>query len=281
VAVRGYLGRPEATAERFVPDPFGDGLIYRTGDLVRWRPDGTLAFLGRHDFQVKVRGFRIEPGEIEAALLRHPQVREAAVVGLAEGGRDHRVVAYYVTEAGAEASREDLRAFLRARLPEHMVPAVLVPLAALPLNNVGKLDRRALPAPEALEPAAGEPATALGAGDPSDLGDLVMELLAGLWEEVLDPDPQREPAADGALSFERSALEKSRRVGPHDDFFDLGGHSLLASRLVTRFRERSGSELRIRDVFQWPTAAALARNAGTRPSVRPPLRPMRRTGEDR
>src|SRR6185436_19193360 len=181
---RGYLQRRELTAERFLPNPFEEGRLYKTGDLVRWRPDGTLAFLGRHDFQVKVRGFRIEPAEIEAALLRHPQVREAAVVGLAEGGRDHRVVAYYVTEAGAEATREDLRAFLRARLPEHMVPAVLVPLAALPLTNVGKLDRRALPAPEALEPAADEPVTALGAGarDPSDLGDLVMEMLAGLWE---------------------------------------------------------------------------------------------------
>src|SRR3954470_2396234 len=188
---RGYLHRRELTAERFLPNPFEEGRLYKTGDLVRWRSDGTLAFLGRHDFQVKVRGFRIEPGEIEAALLRHPQVREAAVVGLAEGGRDHRVVAYYVTEAGAETTREDLRAFLRARLPEHMVPAVLVPLAALPLTDVGKLDRRALPAPEALVPAAGEPATALGAGDASDLGDLVMELLAGLWEDVLDPDPQR------------------------------------------------------------------------------------------
>ncbi|MEO6194102.1 MAG: amino acid adenylation domain-containing protein, partial [Thermoanaerobaculia bacterium] len=151
---RGYLHRRELTAERFLPNAFEEGRLYKTGDLVRWRPDGTLAFLGRHDFQVKVRGFRIEPGEIEAALLRHPQVREAAVVGLAEGGRDHRVVAYYVTEAGAETTREDLRAFLRARLPEHMVPAVLVPLAALPLTDVGKLDRRALPAPEALEPAA-------------------------------------------------------------------------------------------------------------------------------
>ncbi|HSK81762.1 MAG TPA: amino acid adenylation domain-containing protein, partial [Thermoanaerobaculia bacterium] len=258
---RGYLHRRELTAERFLPNPFEEGRLYKTGDLVRWRPDGTLAFLGRHDFQVKVRGFRIEPGEIEAALLRHPQVREAAVVGLAEGGRDHRVVAYYVTEAGAETTREDLRAFLRARLPEHMVPAVLVPLAALPLTDVGKLDRRALPAPEAIEPAAGEPATALGAGahDPSDLGDLVMELLAGLWEEVLDPDPQREPATDGALSFERSALEKSRRVGPHDDFFDLGGHSLTVMRLLSRIRQTFGVELGAQTVFAFPTLAAQAR----------------------
>jgi amino acid adenylation domain-containing protein len=275
---RGYLHRRELTAERFLPNPFEEGRLYKTGDLVRWRPDGTLAFLGRHDFQVKVRGFRIEPGEIEAALLRHPQVREAAVVGLAEGGRDHRVVAYYVTEAGAEASREDLRAFLRARLPEHMVPAVLVPLAALPLTDVGKLDRRALPAPEALEPAAGEPATALGPRDPNDLGDLVMELLAGLWEEVLDPEPRRGPAADGALPFERSAFERSRRVGPHDDFFDLGGHSLSVMRLLSRIRQTFGVELGAQTVFAFPTLAAQARVVAAAwrgaESALPPLAPL-------
>jgi amino acid adenylation domain-containing protein len=276
---RGYLHRRELTAERFLPNPLEEGRLYKTGDLVRWRPDGTLAFLGRHDFQVKVRGFRIEPGEIEAALLRHPEVREAAVVGLAEGGRDHRVVAYYVTEAGAETTREDLRAFLRARLPEHMVPAVLVPLAALPLTDVGKLDRRALPAPEAIEPAAGEPAAALGAGahDPS-VGDLVMELLAGLWEDVLDPEPQRGPAADGALSFERSAFEKSRRVGPHDDFFDLGGHSLTVMRLLSRIRQTFGVELGAQTVFAFPTLAAQARviAAARRgaESALPPLAPL-------
>ncbi|HTG34125.1 MAG TPA: amino acid adenylation domain-containing protein [Thermoanaerobaculia bacterium] len=274
---RGYLHRRELTAERFLPNPFEEGRLYKTGDLVRWRPDGTLAFLGRHDFQVKVRGFRIEPGEIEAALLLHPQVREAAVVGLAEGGRDHRVVAYYVTEAGAETTREELRAFLRARLPEHMVPAVLVPLAALPLTDVGKLDRRALPAPEALEPAAGEPATALGAGvhDPSDLGDLVMEMLAGLWEDVLDPDPRREPAADVAMSFERSALERSRRIGPHDDFFDLGGHSLTVMRLLSRIRQTFGVELGAQTVFAFPTLAAQARVvAAARRGVESALPPL-------
>ncbi len=258
---RGYLDRRELTAERFLPNPFGanpsgEERLYKTGDLVRWRADGTLAFLGRHDFQVKVRGFRIEPGEIEAALLRHPQVREAAVVGLAEGGRDHRVVAYYVTEAGAEVSREDLRAFLRARLPEHMVPAVFVPLAALPLTAVGKLDRRELLAPEALGPAAGEPATALRgvAREPSDLSDLVAELLAGLWEEVLDPDPRRGPAADGGLGIERS-----RRIGLHDDFFDLGGHSLTVMRLLSRIRQTFGVELGAQTVFAFPTLAAQAR----------------------
>jgi acyl-coenzyme A synthetase/AMP-(fatty) acid ligase len=134
---RGYLGRSELTAERFVPDPFGDGRLYRTGDLARWRPDGTLDFLGRRDLQVKVRGFRIEPGEIEGALLRHPQVREAAVVALAEGIRDHRLVAYYaaaggVTDATGGVSAGELRAYLRERLPEHMVPSAFVPLASLP-----------------------------------------------------------------------------------------------------------------------------------------------------
>ena len=278
---RGYLHRPALTADRFLPNPFEpnpfepnpfeDGRLYKTGDLVRWNPDGTLAFLGRHDFQVKVRGFRIEPGEIEAALLRHPEVREAAVVGLAEGGRDHRVVAYYATKAGAETTREDLRAFLRARLPEHMVPTALVPLAALPLTNVGKLDRRALPAPEALEPAAGEPV----ASDLGDLGDLVMEMLAGLWEDVLDPDPQRGPAS--------VLVEKSRRVGPHNDFFDLGGHSLSVMRLLSRIRQTFGVELGAQTVFAFPTLAAQARVVaaawrGAESAALPPLAKAPRQG---
>ncbi len=282
---RGYLARRELTAERFLPNPFEEGRLYKTGDLVRWRADGTLAFLGRHDFQVKVRGFRVEPGEIETALLRHPQVREAVVVGLAEGGRDHRVVAYYVTEEGAEATREELRAFLRARLPEHMVPAVFVPLAALPLTAIGKLDRRALLAPEALGPAAGEPAAALRAGarDPSDLSDLsnlsdlVTELLAGLWEEVLDPDPRRGPGAEGGLAFERS-----RRVGLHDDFFDLGGHSLTVMRLLSRIRQTFGVELGAQTVFAFPTLSAQARVVAAArrgaESALPPLAKVPRQG---
>ena len=189
-----------------------------------------------------------------------------------------------MTAAGAETTREDLRAFLRARLPEHMVPAVLVPLAALPLTNVGKLDRRALPAPEALEPAAGEPVTALGPRDPNDLSDLVMELLTGLWEDVLDPEPQRGAAADGALSFEKSAfeksaLEKSRRVGPHDDFFDLGGHSLTVMRLLSRIRQTFGVELGAQTVFAFPTLAAQARVVaaawrGAESTALPPLAPL-------
>ncbi|HVR99802.1 MAG TPA: amino acid adenylation domain-containing protein, partial [Thermoanaerobaculia bacterium] len=277
---RGYLDRRELTAERFLPNPFEEGRLYKTGDLVRWRADGTLAFLGRHDFQVKVRGFRIEPGEIEAALLLHPEVREAAVVGLAEGGRDHRVVAYYVTEAGAEVSQEDLRAFLRARLPAHMVPAVFVPLAALPLTNVGKLDRRALLAPEALAAAAGEPAMAprTGPRDPSDLGDLVMEMLAGLWEEVLDPEPQLGPAADGALAL----VERSRRIGADHDFFDLGGHSLSVMRLLSRIRQTFGVELGAQTLFAFPTLAAQARVVAAArrgaESTLPPLAKVPRQG---
>ncbi len=280
---RGYLARRELTAERFLPNPFEEGRLYKTGDLVRWRADGTLAFLGRHDFQVKVRGFRVEPGEIENALLQHPQVREAAVVGLAEGGRDHRVVAYYVMEAGAEATSLDLRAFLRARLPEHMVPAAFVPLPALPLTGVGKLDRRALPAPEALGPAAGEPAAAARravARDPSDLGDLgdlVTQLLAGLWEEVLDPDPRRGSAADGALAF-----EASRRLGVHDDFFDLGGHSLSVMRLLSRIRQTFGVELGAQTIFAFPTLSAQARVVAAarrgEESALPPLAKIPRQG---
>ncbi len=152
---RGYLGRPALTAERFVPDPFTGapgGRLYRTGDLVRWRPDGLLEFFGRTDFQVKVRGFRIEPGEVEAALRAHPAVRDAVVVVRPGVGGESRLVAYVVG-----AAEEDLRAFLRSRLPEAMIPSLFVLLAALPLNANGKVDRKALPA---AQPAANEAAGA-------------------------------------------------------------------------------------------------------------------------
>jgi hypothetical protein len=210
-------------------------------------------FAGRDDQQVKIRGFRIEPGEVESALADHPLVAEAAVVVREDVAGDPRLVGYVVVGAAGDGPPDGevertLRDAMARRLPAHLVPSAVVVVAAMPLNANGKLDRAALPAPSRREPAGGrrEPATERE------------RLLCEVFTEVLGVD-----------------------AGPEDDFFDLGGHSLLASRLVTRFRERSGSELRIRDVFQWPTAAALARNAGTRPSVRPPLRPMRRTGEDR
>ncbi|HEX7239654.1 MAG TPA: amino acid adenylation domain-containing protein, partial [Longimicrobiaceae bacterium] len=217
---RGYLGRPDLTAERFVPDPFSAApgeRLYRTGDRARRLPDGALEFLGRVDQQVKVRGFRIEPGEVEAALRRHPSVRDAVVVA-----REERLVGYVV---GAGADAAELRAFLRASLPEHMVPSALVALDAFPLTPGGKLDRRALPAPE------GDP----GAGHA----------------------PPR-TSTEAALAAIFAAVLRREEVGVHAHFFDLGGHSLLATRVVSRVREEFGVEVPLRAVFEAPTVAALA-----------------------
>jgi amino acid adenylation domain-containing protein len=230
---RGYLGRPGLTAERFVPDPFGaapGGRLYRTGDLARWRADGALEFLGRLDHQVKLRGFRVELGEVEAALGQHPGVREAAVLAREAAPGDLRLVAYVVGAGEAAPAPEELRAFLRARLPEYMVPAAFVALESLPLTPNGKVDRRALPAPELGARAADRPyqapATALE------------RVLAELWGEVLGV-----PASG---------------VGVHDNFFELGGHSLLATQLVARVRDHLQAELPLRHVFEAPTVAGLA-----------------------
>ena len=224
---RGYLARPALTAARFVPDPFSaepGARLYRTGDRVRWLPSGALEFVGRTDQQVKVRGFRIEPGEVEAALLAHPQIR-AAVVVVREDGGEKRLVGYVVPADGAGPSAGELREHLRQRLPEYMVPAAFVPLDALPLNANGKVDRRALPAPEyAAEAEFAEPRT------PTE------ELLAGIFAEVLGVE----------------------RVGRYDGFFELGGHSLLATRVVSRVRQSLAIELPLRAIFEHPTVAALA-----------------------
>ncbi len=248
---RGYLGRPALTAERFVPDPFsadprasgGGDRLYRTGDLARWRPDGTLDFLGRRDFQVKVRGFRVELGEVESALLRHPGVTDAVVTAVAEagGGRHpesagggHRLVAYYVPEGAAGPAPAELRIHLRESLPEHMVPSLFVPLAKLPLNATGKVDRRALPSPETRP--AGEPEDA----PRTPPRNPVEEVIAGIWEDLLGLNPLDHPA------------------GVDDDFFHLGGHSLLAIRLLSRLRAALGADLPVQQVFDSPTIAGLA-----------------------
>ncbi|HEU4538929.1 MAG TPA: amino acid adenylation domain-containing protein, partial [Polyangiaceae bacterium] len=227
---RGYLGRPGLTAERFVPDPFSPApgaRMYRTGDRGRWRPDGQIEFLGRADRQLKLRGFRVEPAEIEAALGRYPDVRQALVVARApanEGG-DRLLVAYLVPAEGRALDPDALRAFARQSLPEYMVPAAFVALEALPLTPVGKLDLRALPAPGPAEPAAGR----------APRGP-IEELLATVWAEVL--------GREGA--------------GRDESFFDLGGHSLLAMQLASRVREVFGVELSVRAAFEAPTLRALA-----------------------
>ncbi|WP_043974499.1 non-ribosomal peptide synthetase [Streptomyces microflavus] len=226
----GYGGRPGATARAFVPDPYGPpgARRYRTGDLVRWRADGQLEFLGRIDDQVKVRGFRVEPGEVEAALLALEGVGGAAVIV-----REQALVAYVVAAAGSapDAARElspaGLRAALASRLPAHLVPNSVVVLDALPLTPNGKLDRRALPAPDRRPD--------LGGGYVAPRTD-AEELVAEVWAEVLALD----------------------RVGALDDFFDLGGHSLLATRVVARIRAATDLTVPLRTLFVHRTAEAFA-----------------------
>ncbi|HEU0076142.1 MAG TPA: amino acid adenylation domain-containing protein, partial [Longimicrobiaceae bacterium] len=231
---RGYHGRPELTAERFVPDPFGrhaGARLYRTGDRACWRADGTLEYVGRTDEQVKVRGYRIEPGEIEAVLLAHPAVREAAVVAREDEPGARRLVAY-VTASGAAPSTAELRAFLAERVPEYMVPAVFVPLGEMPLTPNGKIDRRALPAPEGDRSAA--------AAEFQDARTETERQLAEIW----------------------AALLKLESVGVHDNFFELGGDSILGIQVVARAK-RAGIKLSTQHVFKHPTVAELAQVAGT------------------
>ncbi len=234
---RGYLRRPDLDAERFVPDPFVDdprSRLYRTGDRVRRLADGTLAFLGRLDQQIKLRGFRIEPGEVEAALLAHPSVRECAVVVREDAPGDRRLCAYVVAAAGAPAP-SGLRAWLEDRLPAYMVPAAFVALDALPLTPNGKLDRRALPAPGGAGQHANDEHAHVAPRGP------IEETLAGIFAEVLRLPPER--------------------VGAHADFFELGGHSLLATQAVSRIRAALGVELPLRALFEAPRLADLAARA--------------------
>ncbi|MET0397551.1 MAG: amino acid adenylation domain-containing protein, partial [Longimicrobiaceae bacterium] len=247
---RGYLGRPELTAERFLPDPFSaeGGRLYRTGDRARWLPGGALEFLGRADEQVKLRGFRIEPGEVEAALEAGPRVREAVVVVREDVPGERRLVAYVVPEDGAAVDAAALRAQLAGRLPEYMVPSAFVAMEALPLTPSGKVARRALPAPERD-----------GAGEAYVAPRLPLEeVVAGIWGEVL-------------------LLE---RVGINLNFFDLGGHSLLLARVQARLREALGREVPIVDLFRFPTVASLAEHlgAGSTPAPEPRRRARRAAG---
>lgn len=230
VLARGYLNEPEMTAERFIEDQAA-GRLYRTGDIVQARPDGALEFVGRADDQVKVRGYRVEPGEVEAQLAAHPEVSQAAVVARSEIPGHVRLVAYVALDGGGAAAPARLRAHLRTRLPEHMIPSAFVVLERLPLTARSKVDRAALPPPPREPPAApGAPATALALA------------IAATFAEVLELDA----------------------VDPGEDFFELGGNSLLAIAVLARLRAASGLELPVAAVFEARTARALAALAGTR-----------------
>nr|WP_282601189.1 non-ribosomal peptide synthetase [Ralstonia pseudosolanacearum] len=227
---RGYRNLPELTAASFLVDPFhgeGQARMYKTGDLGRWLANGNLEYLGRSDDQVKLRGFRVELGEIGASLTRCDGVREAAVLAREDAPGEPRLVAYYVAEPGAAVEASALRQHLQAQLPEHMVPAAYVRLEHLPLTPNGKLDRKGLPAPEgqayvstAYEAPQGE----------------VEQTLAGIWQTLLGVE----------------------RVGRHDDFFALGGHSLQAVRLVVQVRTQLGAELGLTELFAQPSLSAVA-----------------------
>ncbi|MCG3150566.1 MAG: D-alanine--poly(phosphoribitol) ligase subunit 1 [Verrucomicrobiae bacterium] len=224
---RGYLKRPELTAEKFIANPFGPDRLYRTGDLVRRHAGGSMEFLGRLDQQVKIRGYRIELGEIEASLARHPGVRVAVVVARADSSGDQRLVAYLTTTDAAPPAIE-LRDFLTASLPDYMVPTAFVFLKEFPLTPNGKINRKALPAPD--QSAAARAMEYVAPRTPTE------ERLAGIWQEVL-----RVP-----------------QVGTTDNFFLLGGHSLLAVQIVSRVRDSLGVPLSLADFFQNLTVASLA-----------------------
>jgi len=236
---RGYLGQPGLTAERFVADPFDrrpGPRMYRTGDVARWRADGTLEFIGRVDQQVKVRGFRIEPGEVEAALLAHPAVKEAVVLAREDGRGPKRLVSYVVLAMEGPGEKPDarvLKEWVRSRLPPYMVPVAFVALEALPRTRHGKVDRRALPPPDTGTEA-----------EPTAPHSEVEAALVALWRQVLGVE----------------------RVGIHDDFFELGGDSILGLQIATRARAQ-GIELSPKQLFQNPTVARLAAVAGTRLAV--------------
>jgi hypothetical protein len=229
---REYLNRPTLTAERFIPNPFDrntlPGRLYRTGDLVRWLGDGNLEFLGRTDEQVKVRGFRVELGEVEAALRTHPSVSEAAVITREDKSGSKHLIAYVAPHSGAAVDRGELRSWLEQKLPAYMLPAHYVALAELPLTANGKVDRRALPTPESLSVATTRAITAPR--------NALEKRLLEIWSELLERNH---------LSVE-------------DNFFHLGGHSLLATQLVSRIGIVFGIELPVRCVFENPSIAGLS-----------------------
>ncbi|GLV55542.1 hypothetical protein KDH_23860 [Dictyobacter sp. S3.2.2.5] len=225
---RGYQGRADLTAERFVPDPFSQvpgSRLYKTGDLVHMLPGGDLVYLGRNDQQIKLHGFRIEPEEIVAVLTRHPAVRDALVVARENSSGAQQLVAYLLNEADQPVSGEEVQRYLRKNLPEYLVPAAYVFLDEFPIASTGKVDRQALPDPEVILQTAYEaPITP------------IEETLATIWKQVLHVE----------------------RVGRHDDFFALGGQSLLATQIISHVRRELQTEMPLRTLFAAPTIASFA-----------------------
>jgi acyl carrier protein len=226
---RGYLRRPELTAERFIADPLGrnpQARLYRSGDLARWLPSGELEYEGRIDDQVKIRGYRIELGEIEAALSDHRHVREAVVIARQDTPGDKRLVAYVA--ADAKLAMQELRRHLTAKLPDYMIPSAFISLDALPLTSNGKVDRAALPLPDQNRPEL----SLSYVGPRTDIEATLCEVFA--------------------------VMLRLDKVGIHDNFFDLGGHSLLATQAVSRMREALRKDIPLRHLFEAPTVSELA-----------------------
>ena len=215
------------TAQKFVPNPFGEGRLYRTGDLVRYRPDGSLEYLGRIDHQVKIRGYRIELGEIEERLREHPQVRECGVVA-ADARGEKRLVAY-VAAAPPTPEVAELRALLKQQLPDYMMPGAFVILDSLPHTPNGKIDRKALPAATDSRSSAG--------AEHVPPGTMTEQMLAEIWADVLGIE----------------------NIGANDNFFELGGHSLLITKVLARIREAIDLDLPMRVMFEAPTISSLGK----------------------
>ncbi len=232
---RGYMNRPDLTAEKFMPHPFANRAgerLYRTGDLTRYLADGNIEFIGRIDSQVKVRGFRIEPGEIDALLMKHSEIQDSITVVREPVPGDKRLISYIVTSGENEVDVTGIKEYLRGRLPEYMIPSALMPLAKLPLNSSGKVDRKALPMPEVTRDTLGTEYVAPRNETEKKLVDITAGLLA------------------------------AEKVGVNDNFFELGGHSLLATQFMARVLENFGVELPLRILFEKPTVAGIAEEIG-------------------
>jgi acyl carrier protein len=219
------------TAEKFIPHPFTDkpgARLYKTGDLARFLPDGRIDFLGRLDHQLKLRGVRVEPGEIEAVLSKHEAVREALVLAREDTTGEKRLLAYIITTRDCRPSTSELRGFLSERLPENMIPSGFLFLDAFPITASGKVDRQALPAPEGVRADL----TTLYAAPQTELERIIAEI----WQEALQVD----------------------KVGRNDNFFDLGGHSLLVAHVHRTLRQRLDADLSLIEMFRYPTVGSLA-----------------------